>query len=509
MGLIRTMMNKTREGLRTFLQITPAAETVIQIDEGMDFLTNCAKNRIWYNGRSRQLSQLYKSLDGVQKSMFWAASMTQGLEIRKLHTGLPKVIIDMLTYIVANDFNGVQIQSEGNKTYEGTWNTLAKSNDFETKIEEFLRDICTVGDGAFKLSYDSEISKDVIIEWYPAERVKFVRRRGRIVEVKFYTDYYKSGRKYQFIERYGFGYITYELIDDNDKPVPLSLFDETAWAEGQNISFDKSVTFAVPAIMGSHPQYKGRGVSLIDSKDDAGDALDEVFSQWMDALRAGRTKQMFPERLVPRDPNTGELAAPNPFDNRFIVVGDDNMQEGKSNGIQTETPNSPSESYLAAYITALDLYLQGLVSPSTIGIDVKKLDNAEAQREKEKTTLYTRQKLVGLVESVIPKLVLAALNAQELLTKGGAPVSEALEIKVKFGEYANPSFESQVETVSKARTGGVMSIKTSIDELYGDSKDDDWKNEEERRIKEENGIAAVEESSEADDIDLNDIMSEE
>ena len=85
--------------------------------------------------------------------------MTQGLEIRKLHTGLPKVIIDMLTYIVANDFNGVQIQSEGNKTYEGTWNTLAKSNDFETKIEEFLRDICTVGDGAFKLSYDSEISE--------------------------------------------------------------------------------------------------------------------------------------------------------------------------------------------------------------------------------------------------------------------------------------------------------------------------------------------------------------
>lgn len=110
---------------------------------------------------------------------------------------------------------------------------------------------------------------------------------------------------------------------------------------------------------------------------------------------------------------------------------------------------------------------------------------------------------------MIPKLVLAALNAQELLTKGGAPVSEALEIKVKFGEYANPSFESQVETVSKARTGGVMSIKTSIDELYGDSKDDDWKNEEERRIKEENGIAAVEETSEADDIDLNDIMSEE
>ena len=74
------------------------------------------------------------------------------------------------------------------------------------------------------------------------------------------------------------------------------------------------------------------------------------------------------------------------------------------------------------------------------------------------------------------------------------------EIKAKFGEYANPSFESQVETVSKARTGGVMSIRTAVDEMYGDSKDEEWKNEEERRIKEENGIAVLAETSALDDV---------
>lgn len=505
MGLIRSMTDRLREGLRTFLQVTPAARNVIQIDEGLDFLANCTKNRIWYNGRSRQLSQLYASLDGVPKTMFWAAPMTRGLEIRKLHTGLPKVIIDILTGIIVNDLNGVVISSEGNKTYAEAWEKIAKENDWDDKLEEFIRDICTVGDGAFKISYDKDISKNVIIEWYPAERVQFVRRRGRICEVKFYTDYFKNRRKYQFMERYGYGYITYELIDDNGNSMPLSLLDETAWAQGQNLRFDDKLLFAVPAVFGKHTQYKGRGVSLIDSKDDAGDALDEVFSQWMDALRAGRTKQMFPDRLVPRDPNTGEFVSPNPFDNRFIVIGDD-MKEGGSAGVQTETPNIPSESYLAAYVTALDLYLQGLISPSTIGIDVKKLDNAEAQREKEKTTLYTRQKLVGLVQKVIPKLVLAALNGQELFAKRGTPISEGLKIKAKFGEYANPSFESQVETVSKARTGGVMSIKTSIDELYGDSKDDTWKDEEERRIKEENGIATLNETSAFDDLDLDEIM---
>lgn len=83
-----------------------------------------------------------------------------------------------------------------------------------------------------------------------------------------------------------------------------------------------------------------------------------------------------------------------------------------------------------------------------------------------------------------------------------------MEVSVNFGEYANPSFESQVETVSKARQGGLMSVETSVDELYGDSKSEDWKAEEVQRIKEEQGIAGEEEKSELDDVDLTDTGNE-
>ena len=62
---------------------------------------------------------------------------------------------------------------------------------------------------------------------------------------------------------------------------------------------------------------------------------------------------------------------------------------------------------------------------------------------------------------------------------------------MNFGEYANPSFESQVETVAKAKTGGIMSIEASVDELYGDSKDDEWKKEEVARLKAEQGIVEM------------------
>ena len=120
-----------------------------------------------------------------------------------------------------------------------------------------------------------------------------------------------------------------------------------------------------------------------------------------------------------------------------------------------------------------------------MGIDVKKLDNAEAQREKEKATLYSRNNIVNQLQKVLPKLVKMTLQAIDTLNNS---TTQDIDVDVTFGEYANPSFESQVETVSKAKQGGIMSVEASIDELYGDTKDDDWKQEEVARLKAEQGI---------------------
>ena len=195
--------------------------------------------------------------------------------------------------------------------------------------------------------------------------------------------------------------------------------------------------------------------------------------------------------MIPRDPNTGTLVRPNAFDNRFIKTADDTTENGK-NVITQFQADIPHDSYLATYITALDLALQGLVSPSTLGIDVKKLDNAEAQREKEKATLYTRNSIVSALQEFIPRLVKMSINSFNVLNHH--PI-EDVQVDVPFGEYANPSFESQVETVAKAKTGGIMSIEASVEELYGDSKDSQWKEEEVSRLKSEQGIEEVEEPS--------------
>ena len=95
--------------------------------------------------------------------------------------------------------------------------------------------------------------------------------------------------------------------------------------------------------------------------------------------------------------------------------------------------------------------------------------------------------------------------AQSTLTEGGSvEIPENYTIDVQFGEYANPSFEAQVETVGKAAATNTMSIEAQVEELWGDTKDDKWKKEEVNRIKNEKGIIEMPEPSINKDLELTD-----
>jgi hypothetical protein len=204
-------------------------------------------------------------------------------------------------------------------------------------------------------------------------------------------------------------------------------------------------------------------------------------------MRMSRPVKYIPDMLIPRNEENGRLQKPNAFDNQFIAT-ESNMMEGARNEIEVKQPDFPSSAYQETYITALDLALQGLISPSTLGIDVKKLDNAEAQREKEKATLYTRGIIIEALSEFLSLLASTVFKAYNTALK--RPL-EDVETNISFGEYANPSFEAVVETLSNPNTP--MSIEAKVDEMWGDSKDEIWKAEEVKRIKEQQGIVTMEE----------------
>lgn len=475
-----------KKGLRSWLNVIPANPYNFQINEMLDFEGHSIRNRIWYRGDSNELEQFYQqNSEYADRYKFWASKCSPGMEMRKLHTGLPGLTVRTLVSVVLPDMNDFEFESGAQ---ENLWKEIDKENKITEKLKSALKETLYIGDGAFKVSIDTTVSEYPILEWYSGDRVEFVRIRDRIREIVFKTPYKDKGKLYVLNERYGYGYIINELYQDN-KMVNRNSIEATK--DLNDVAFDDSVMLAVPFMVYESGKYEGRGGSIFDGKLDSYDALDEAWSQWMDALRAGRAKSYIPECLVPHDPETGLLIKPNAFDNRYFAA-DGDMREGQKNQVFTDQPVIQHDSYLASYITALDLCLQGIISPSTLGIDTKKLDNAEAQREKEKTTLYTRNAIVEALQESLPEVVAACINADHILHNQAV---EDVEVSIQFGEYANPSFESQIETVAKAKQGGIMSIERCVEELYGDTLDEHCKQEEIARLKAEQGIQDLEEPS--------------
>ncbi|MDE6210092.1 MAG: capsid protein [Lachnospiraceae bacterium] len=477
MRLIEAMRHK----LRSFLKIENPQNNVITLNNLTDFETLSYINMVWSWGDKEAIEQLYKQLQTESKSQsFWSANPEMG--IIKKHTGLPGIMVNTLTDIVVADMNDIKVDKRALE-----WEDMIKTLDIEELISDAVKDTLIIGDGAFKVSIDTNISEYPMVEFVSGENIEYTRVRGQITEVIFKTPVNHNHKQYVLEEVYGNGYIRTCLYDcDNQVPINTVPAYSNILPE---IKFSSQFMMAVPLMFFKSPRHKGRGKSIYSGKADNFDSLDEIWSEWMDALRKGRTKEYIPENLLPRDVKTGETLKPNDFDHAFIKM-EDSMKENDTSKITIIQPNIPHESYLSTYITALDLCLQGVISPSTLGIDTKKLDNAEAQREKEKTTLYTRNKIVSALQKAVPQLIDVMFKTYDTMKKGS--VSDII-VDFSFGEYANPSFESQVETVSKAKSSAVMSTEAAVEELYGDSKDEEWKLQEVSRIKAEQGIISLEE----------------
>ena len=474
------IMDKIRKAIRSFLRVEPPQRQSFTVQEELDFEANAFAHRLWYRGSASLLNQFYRQLHS-ETCPFWGSVPTRGLEIRKIHTGIPKIIVNTLTNIVIRDLNDITYE-DVNKN--DLWHATAAENKLNELLTSAITDILVIGDGAMKISFDPELSDYPILEWYAGDKIDFEYDRGRIKEIVFRTGYFSGGRGYTLYEHYGHGYINYNLYC-GDTETELQSLKETA--NLQNITFDDSFMLAVPYKMIKSDRWPNRGQSIFEGKTDSFDALDEAWSQWVHAMRISRPIKYIPDMLVPRNEENGNLLKPNPFDNQYIAV-ESNMTEGAKNEISIQQPDFPSEAYNATYITALDLALQGIISPSTLGIDTKKLDNAEAQREKEKATLYTRGMIIESLTAFLTLLADTVFKAYATALK--MPL-EDVDTIVSFGEYANPSFEAVVETLSNPNTP--MSIEAKVEEMWGDSKDSVWKEEEVRRIKEQSGVVTMEE----------------
>lgn len=480
-----SIKDRARRALLDFLRIRPALDTPIDLQESFGFAADVIQNQLWYRGDPAELSQFYKQfahngVDDTAQTRFWCQVPEVG-SLRKAHDGLPAVMVDTLAHVVKADLDDIDFADEGAAS---RWAEIADEADFASLVHQAITDTLVTGDGAFKLSIDPEVSDHPLIEFWGADHVEYEIARGRITAVIFVSRHTVDKEQYTLRERYGVGSVSYELSDKDGAPCPLT--DVPELAQLHNISFDADIMLAVPLRFFRSGRWPNRGRSLYSCKTDAFDMLDEIVSQWLDAIRAGRVMRYIPERLIPRNPENGTLTTPSYFRSNFVVTDTVLAETGTPPKVEMQQADIRYEAFAASYSAAVDRCLQGIMSPATLGIDVGKMSSADAQREKKDVTGFTRNAITDALEKALPKLAEIVLIADDLM-HGNMP--GAYDASVSFGEYGAPDFDSRVETLAKVSTASLMSIEAAVDELWGGSKDDRWKETEVQRIKQMRGVA--------------------
>lgn len=486
-----------------FLTLRKADIKDIDLKESMAYENDVWLNRIWYIGDAYMIEQMMKKLshlngNDVAPDRFWAAVPLSGMGIRKIHSGLPQEIVNTLSDIIVADMDKIRVED---KLYNEKWEEFDKENDFKEIIQQAITETLVTGDGAFKISFNAEISDYPIVEFYSGESVKYDYVAGRVVRVKFYSRYSQDKDSYILEEIYKRGGIEYHLYNKDDKEVPLDSVNELS--DLKDIEFsDKTLMLAVPCMFYKSAKYPGRGKSIYDNKTELFDAYDEAISAWTDAERDNRAKNYIPDDLIPKDPDTGESLQPNPFMWRYIRVNG-SVNLGQDN-ITTSQSSIDYQAHEANIISKRDQCIEGIISGATLGFNVSADASGESQKEKKDTTMITRNHITTRLEKVIKNLVKTILRAYFLNSN---IIPENIDVDFSFGEYSKQSFDDKIKTLSSARPGeAIMSREAMVNELWGDSKDDAWKAEEVARLEADSTI--IDETPLPFDDEKDDISSE-
>ena len=492
---------------------TPNSDRLTYInDDELIWLYNIRAYRTWYSGDANELLNFYTCeqtfgwasnpiYNRNNVNMFWGKSSTE-CNIKRIHSGFAKAMIDTLNNIV-----GLPTITTTDLRLE----KIFKINDFKYKLSNQLRTMALVEcDGCLKLNINPLLANVPLFEYYGAEDWEPITKSGILLGLIFKT-YYKDekGNDYILFESrrlvQGGCLIDYDLFR-LDKKNNLFRVDFDAVPELAGLNLEAQLIpnvkrlFARPLIYYYNPIRPDRGKSLYDGVIDQLDFLDEVWSQASQTNRVSTPVEYYNVDILERT-KKGRPVLPQLYNRQFVESPGDTDSDGMSGnkGIETTQPDLNFEKYASlADDIKLDI-LVGRLSPSSLGMNISKKDNAEAEREKEKQSIFTRNNIIERETSFLEGVCEDALLLQDYIDTGVIG-EKAYDISIKYDEFANPSFESELQTLGPAWTQGQISTEDYVHLLWAGKKSD------EEMLK---TIEWLDQNRQKDDIDLEGLLNNE
>ena len=468
--------------------------------------------RVWFYGDGDELLNWYTNQQAYgwlsnpiynrnKRNFFWGQSVAE-CNIKRIHSGVPKAIVDTIVNVV------------GKQTISCDDNRLTKIldiNKYHFRLNQQVRPNTLVqGDGCWKINFNKNLSSVPLLEWYGTEDWEPIEKSGILFGIIFKT-YYKDKKdnNYVLLETRSLVsegcFIEYQLFilekQNELKSIDFTALPELTYLKDRNKLLIRGIhkLFAVPTMYYYDPLYKNRGKSIYDGKVDQFDMLDEILSQASQTNRVSTPVEYFDTDMLERTKD-GKPIYPPKYNRQFInkLGKTDGDGLSKGNGITTTQPQLNFDQYGRLASDVLSYILLGILSPSSLGIDVAKKDNADAQREKEKQTIFTRDTICDN-ETIQSKELLNMLLIMQDYMDTGIMVDKDYDISIKYDEFANPSFESELQVLGPAWNNGQISTKKYAELLWAGKLSEQELNEE---------IAYLDENKKQDDLDLGALMNE-
>lgn len=458
---------------------------------------------VWYDGDGDELLNFYTRENYIgfnyepfymrnKKNYFWAISSTEA-QIKRTHSGQPRNIVDTLVNIMP-----FPLISAGENT--NNLQAVVRESGLEQVYKDEQLPLTLVeGWGCWKINWDKDVSDYPSVEYVSAENVDFIYKGGKIIGIVFKNYYTSDKKRYLLLETRSIEWrpneesparacegerilvITNELYElpmnmaATDDDTPLKKVDLKTVSALDSVEerieigpFDK--LFAVPCVLlGNTSRQWGYGRSIFTGKIDLFDDLDQALSQSSNAVRLSTPIEYIDEEYLDRDKN-GLPKKPQAYDRKYVMMKGQKNGDGLATGqpVQVTQPNVEFSRYSDHAVQLLLQILNGILSPATLGIDIAKKDNAAAQREKEKVTIFTRNALISGEERILRSLMEQMLMAKEFMDTGAVSV-HTYDISVKFNEFADDSFENKLEALGKAYDMEEISTDMYLNKLYGDT----------------------------------------
>ena len=493
---------------------------------------------VWYSGDSDELMNFYTQHNAVgynvdplynrnKKSYYWSVSSTED-DIKRTHSGQPRNVVDTLVNIISVPQLGVGSDNGILSDVSETLNKILEENNFTFKLQQYARPLTLVeGWGARKINWDSDFSDSPILIYYRADAVDFVYRYDKLVAI-IYKDFYQNekGRDFTLFETRRLAKVTCtdsrlecygkkvlsliiekELFENvgNDQLKECELTDlpQLKDVEKKIIIYDYDSFLGAPSIYFADNNEDLYGRSIFTGKIDMFDDLDQCLSQASNAVRKSTPVEYLDELYLEKDRRTGLSIMPKVFDRKYVKYRSPAMGDGAtgSHPITSTQPNFNIEQYDTHAVQLLLNIISGVMSPATLGIDIAKKDNAEAQREKEKVTIFTRNTIIEEEKKIYKRLCNDLLFANELMhSPDGTATCKKYSVFAYYKTFADDSFENKLEVVLSGWQAGIFSDEYALKMLHGDSLSAEaFKTELEfvKKKREENEQRAKEEEEEA------------